>query len=113
MNTDTVHTRSALPGPRGQFPVGSYNDFAHDPLTFLLQQRHFGDLTRFYYGLYPVIVVNHPDLVHDVLVANAEKYHKRSNAKRVFAPIIGNGLVISEGDFWKHQRRLMQPAFHS
>src|SRR5258708_16775166 len=104
---------STLTGPRGQFLLGSLKAFNNDKLRFLLEQRQYGDLTRFYFGPFRVIVVNHPDWIHDVLVSNADKYYKRSINKRVLAPFIGERLVASDGAFWKPQRRLMQPAFHS
>ncbi len=104
---------SDLPGPKGQFLMGNLNEFNRDPLTFLLEQRQYGDISRFSFGPVSVIFVNHPDLIHDVLVTNADKYHKRSINKRIMGSVIGNGLVVSDGDYWKRQRRLMQPAFHT
>src|SRR5579871_5579510 len=93
--------QSQMPGPKGRFLSGSFDDFNRDPLTFMLELRKYGDLSLFRIGLVPVIVVHHPDLIHDVLVSNAEKYHKRSASKRIMAPFIGNGLVASDGAPWK------------
>ncbi len=104
---------SVLPGPKGKFLVGSLNDFNHDTLKFLLDQRQYGDLTAFNFGPFPIVVVNHPDGIHDVLVTNADKYYKARITKQIMGPVIGLGLFTSDGDFWKRQRRLVQPTFHS
>src|SRR5262249_54879388 len=58
-----------------------------------------------------VYYLSHPDFIEQLLVTHARKFAKgrilKAN-KRLF----GNGLLISEGDFWLRQRRLAQPAFH-
>ena len=56
-------------------------------------------------------VVNHPDLVEEVLVTHNKCYIKHF-ALRIAKTTLGNGLLTSEGDFWLRQRRLAQPAFH-
>jgi len=59
----------------------------------------------------PALLVSHPDLVEEVLVARNQDYVKGPALQRTRS-FIGNGLVVSEGKFWRRQRRLMQPAFH-
>jgi cytochrome P450 len=56
-----------------------------------------------------VVVVSSPDLVHEVLVAQAESFEKGTTF-RFLRPIIGNGLLTSEGAFHRRQRKLMAPA---
>ena len=53
----------------------------------------------------------HPDHVKHVLQENNRNYWKGNLIARV-KPLIGEGLFTSEGDFWRRQRRLAQPAFH-
>src|SRR5579859_3472781 len=108
-----MSAQAALPGPRGRFFIGSLNAFNRDTLGFLLELRKYGDLTQFNFGPFPLIVVNNPDLSHDILVTNADKYSKPNFTKRLMEPIIGNGIFLSDGEFWKRQRKLVQPAFHS
>ncbi|WP_442799949.1 cytochrome P450 [Nocardia sp. NBC_01730] len=55
--------------------------------------------------------MSHPEYVRRILAANAANYVKGSLIKP-FRAALGNGLVTSEGEHWKRQRRLMQPAFH-
>ena len=59
----------------------------------------------------PALLVSHPDLVEEVLVTRNQDYVKGTTLQRTRS-FIGNGLVLSDGDFWRRQRRLMQPAFH-
>jgi cytochrome P450 len=102
-----------LSGPKGRFLLGSLREFNTDTLNFLRDQRQYGDVTRFYFGPFRVMVVNHPDYVHDVLVTHADHYYKTASIKQILAPVVGNGLFTSDGDFWKRQRRLVQPTFHT
>lgn len=57
-------------------------------------------------------VLGTPKLAHHVLVANPKNYVKQSRAYQMLRMVLGNGLVPSEGEFWKRQRRIAQPAFH-
>ncbi|HVO44378.1 MAG TPA: cytochrome P450, partial [Aggregatilineales bacterium] len=102
-----------IPGPRGRFFIGSAPEFNRDTLNFLRSMRDYGDIAQFYVGPVPLVVVSHPDLAREVLVTQAAKFSKNEYTKRVLAPYIGLGLFTSEGDFWKHQRHLMQPMFHT
>ncbi len=57
------------------------------------------------------LLVNHPDLIEQVLVVQQHKFHKSALSKVATGRLLGNGLLNSEGDFWRRQRRLAQPAF--
>jgi cytochrome P450 len=56
-------------------------------------------------------VINHPDDVKRVLLSNHRNYTKGLGMDQVKI-LLGNGIMTSEGDFWRRQRRMMQPAFH-
>src|ERR1044072_2692773 len=56
-------------------------------------------------------ILNAPDAIKHVLVDNYENYTRTPAGIRVLRPILGNGLLISEGRAWKHQRRTLAPAF--
>ncbi len=56
-------------------------------------------------------VINHPDWVRRVLVSNHRNYVKGVGIERVRV-LLGNGLMTSEGERWRRQRRLLQPGFH-
>lgn len=66
-----------------------------------------GDIAYCKYVGWPACVVGHPDLLADVLVANAQSYTK-SNMLRL---LLGDGLATSEGELWRRQRHLLLPLF--
>ena len=56
------------------------------------------------------LLINSPDAIHRVLVENPGNYRRTAAAIRILRPIVGNGLVLSEGHDWRHQRRTIAPA---
>lgn len=105
-----------LPQPAiipGRFLTGSMREFKQNTLQFILDARQYGDFVKFYFGPFPVYIVNHPDLVHDILVTRAASYYKSSITKQVLKPVVGQGLFTNDGDSWKRQRKLAGPAFHT
>ena len=57
-------------------------------------------------------IVNAPDAIRHVLIENYENYTRTAIGIRVLRPILGSeGLLLSEGRAWKHQRRTLAPAF--
>ena len=58
------------------------------------------------------VLVNEPAFIEHILVTNHQNYVKGRLARQVLRPVLGNGLLISEGEFWRRQRRIMAPAFH-
>ena len=73
--------------------------------------RLYGDIYRTSVFGRNVYVVSAPDYAQHVLRNNWVNYKKGQAIKRV-AILLGNGLMVSEGEFWKNQRRMIQPAFH-
>src|SRR3954449_12261715 len=99
------------PGPKGTLLGGCLRDFTAHRLDFFLRvARQYGDLASFRLGPRRMFLDRPPDLVEQELVTHAKHYVKPFGA-RVYKPVLGNGLVTSEGDFWLRQRRLSQPAF--
>lgn len=92
--------------------VGSAVRIRRDPLGFVQRIRCYGDVATFKLGPRTVYVVNHPELIRQMLVTDAEKFHKGVMFQK--AQILArNGLFTSEGDFHTRQRRLIQPAVHA
>jgi cytochrome P450 len=76
-----------------------------------LHRRH-GDVVYLRLGPYRSYVFFHPDAVREVLVARAKQFRRFPRPMEVLAQWNGNSVLISEGDEWLRQRRLVQPAFH-
>jgi cytochrome P450 len=56
------------------------------------------------------VLINTADAIHRVLVENTANYGRTAATIRILRPIVGDGLLLSEGDDWRHQRRTMAPA---
>lgn len=106
-------SRRLPPGPRGYPVVGMAPKLVRDPLkAFSDAANEYGDLVRMSIGPGDVFLVRHPDYVHHVLRERSSNYVRGGGAWETLALLFGNGLAVSEGDFWRRQRRLMQPQFH-
>lgn len=99
------------PGPKGTLLGGSIRRFGEDFLDFLLDTaRTYGPVASVRAGPKRIFLVSDPALIEQVLVRDAKHYVKHFGA-RAFKPVLGNGLVTSEDTYWRHQRKLVQPAF--
>ena len=101
-----------VPGPRGLWPVGQMYAFSRDPLTLLKGlARDYGDVARFKAGPQSIYLLSHPDHVRDLLVTHNARF-KKGRALQRAKRLLGEGLLTSEGEFHRRQRRLAGPAFH-
>ncbi|MCA9171717.1 MAG: cytochrome P450 [Planctomycetales bacterium] len=93
-------------------PYGVLGTAVRNPLTFLTQSRQdFGDIVRLQLGPFVTHFVYHPDHVSHVLREQQSNY-QRGWQYNLLRRLFGDNLVASEGEFWRRQRRLAQPAFH-
>jgi len=100
------------PGPRGHLLVGCLPEFRRDMLGFLAAcARDYGDVVPIRVAKRRLILLSHPDLIEEVLTARA-RHTTKTAILQMLRPVLGDGLLLSEGDSWLRQRRLMQPAFH-
>ena len=100
------------PGPRNWVPGRHLRALQYAPLPFLTRlAREYGDAARFRIGPQPVFFFAHPDQVRDVLVVRNASFMKGLALQRTKV-VLGEGLLTSEGELHKRQRRLAQPAFH-
>jgi cytochrome P450 len=103
---------SRPPGPPGRVLLGSLPDFRRDPLAFLLGcARTYGDVVRFRLGGWETWLVSDPALVGEVLTASEDRFAKHRFFWRHVRAVFGQGLLTSDGDLWRRQRRTIQPAF--
>jgi len=101
------------PGPKGLPFVGVALELRRDPLALLRRvAREYGDIVSIPVPLGTRILLNGPALIEQLLVVQQAKFHKSTLTKAVTERMLGQGLLISEGEFWRRQRRLAQPAFH-
>jgi cytochrome P450 len=99
-------------GPRGRRLFGSLGEYNADPLGFLTDlSRQYGDVVPMRLGPLNAVLLSDPGAIESVLVTQNRAFRKARGVRRLRS-LLGNGIFISEGEPWLHQRRLMQPAFH-
>jgi len=100
------------PGPKGHLLVGVLPEFRKDPAAFLEKMaRQYGDVVYLPLGRQHIYYVGHPDAIRDILVTHQNKFKKSRMLERARV-LLGDGLLTSEGQHHRRQRRLVQPAFH-
>lgn len=117
MQSGSIATASSAPmtmtfGRAPALPLlGSLPLFASNPLSFLLRAAQRGAIVDMRLPGIQSYLLTEPDDIQHVLTTMS-----RSVIKDVFLRdlrrVVGDGLLTSEGDFWRRQRRLSQPAFH-
>lgn len=101
------------PGPKGQLILGVMNEFNRDSLGFITRCRDYGDVVRMRFLYVTAYFLYNPTDIEYVLSTNSKNFIKSMSLRsNFFHRLLGNGLLTSEGDFWRRQRRLAQPAFH-
>ena len=86
---------------------------AHNPVRVLTKYSELhGDTFRFYFGgVKEAIVTLNPVVIQHVLKTNSENYHKSEIQKKRMGHFLGKGLLTTEGEAWRTQRRLIQTGF--
>ncbi len=69
------------------------------------------DIVRSTFGPRELISINRPEYVHEVLVEQEDKFTKGREFAKYTRPVLGHGLLLSEGDFHQRQRKLVAPQF--
>ncbi|GAB2754860.1 cytochrome P450 [Amycolatopsis magusensis] len=103
--------RRVPPGPPRSATFRLLKHLAGDRLRLMSEAANtYGDAVRMAIGPKTLYFFNHPDPAKHVLADNAANYHKGiglAQAKRA----LGDGLLTSEGQLWRKQRKIIQPAF--
>lgn len=101
------------PRVKGELPIlGSTLEMIRDPLGFLDRaSRDLGDAVEFHLPGQRIYLFNHPDAIEQVLVTERDRLIK-DKLTRELSLMLGKGLLVSEGQFWRKQRKLAQPGFH-
>jgi len=107
----TVPADRTPPGPPRRATFGLLKKLKTDRLALMSEAREqYGDAVRVVIGPKRLYIFNHPDHAKHVLADNASNYHKGIGyieSKRA----LGDGLLTSEGELWRKQRRTIQPVF--
>ena len=102
---------SLPPGPKGLPIVGNIFQLRRDPLSFVREiQQTYGRMSTVQFGKQQVVMFLRPEHVRYLLVEKPRNFVKYDLGNLRF--LLGDGLLTSDGDFHRQQRRLVQPAFH-
>ncbi|HVO41986.1 MAG TPA: cytochrome P450 [Aggregatilineales bacterium] len=102
------------PGPKGNLLFTRARDLKNNRLPLMIAlARTYGDIVHLKIGLNETYLIANPDYIHQMLVGMPDKFHKTPGLKRVSREILGDGLLTSEDDLHRRQRKLVQPAFHA
>ena len=98
------------PGPELAMELEAGDDCLENITRFFHQ---FGDIYKVYSAQRKsyTYVLNDPEMIRHVMITNNRNYIKGVGIDRVKI-LLGNGIMASEGEYWKRQRRMIQPAFH-
>ncbi|GAA1566369.1 cytochrome P450 [Actinomadura kijaniata] len=102
--------RRVPPGPPRTAALGLLRKLAFDRLGLMTAAAEYGDAARIAIGPRTLYFFNHPDHAKRLLADNGANYHKGIGlvqARRA----LGDGLLTSEGELWRKQRQVVQPAF--
>ncbi len=102
-------------GPRTRlWGIKDATDMARKPLQFLNHSSQtYGDIVYHRFGPYHTYLLNHPDHIHELLVKQPGKVQKWDRMKEKMGKLTGDGLLVSDGDSWRQQRKLVQPSLHT
>ncbi|HSY47596.1 MAG TPA: cytochrome P450 [Thermoanaerobaculia bacterium] len=112
MTTASVSMPTLPPGPKSIIPFRYLRTLQRDPIPFFSRvASDYGDAAQFFVGPQQIFLFNHPELIRELLVTQHRAFHKSRVLQRSKV-IFGEGLLTSEEELHKRQRRLVQPAFH-
>jgi len=92
--------------------LGSLLDMRRDAIGTFMKAATLGDVVHLHFPSQEAVLLNHPDHIKRVFVDDYRLFGKQTRGYDALRLGLGNGLVTSEGDFWRRQRRIAQPAFH-
>ena len=100
------------PGPRGEPLFGSGRQYSASPLRFVEDvERAYNGIAAFNMGPMETYFVAEPSAIEQILVSDANSYRKPEFQSDTLGDLLGDGLLLSEGETWQKQRQLANPAF--
>ncbi|GAA0248323.1 cytochrome P450 [Haladaptatus pallidirubidus] len=110
--TDRPDDLPLPPGPKSYPVVGNTLGFLRDPFEFYDGLGKYGDVVSYSVAGEEFCTLFHPAHVERVLVTEESRFGKSEFVQVAGEKFVGNGLFASEGEFWRRQRTLIQPAFY-
>lgn len=95
----------------GTLLTGHLDEFCRDRLGLLMRMARSGDVSALRLGPFFLLFFNRPEHIQRILVEQASAFDKGVVVHQVFRPVIGDGILSSEGEFHRRQRKLMAPSF--
>ena len=92
--------------------IGSLLDLRRDRLATFRRAMALGDVVRLRFPGVEGVLLSHPEHVRKVFIDEHRAFGKQTRGYNTLRIALGNGLVTSEGSFWRRQRRIAQPGFH-
>lgn len=106
-------TPATAPGPSGPQMLRAFTQIRRDPLQYLVDtSAQFGPVVQFPIPRPPSYLVSDAAAARRVLTTHARGYDKQTLQYSSLSLVTGEGLLTSDGEVWRRQRRLVQPAFH-
>jgi len=100
------------PGPKGEPLFGASRQYSRDPFDFIeTLESAYGDVAHFDMGPMETYMLTDPADIERVLVSEADVFRKPDFQNDALGDLLGDGLLLSEGETWKQQRQLANPAF--
>lgn len=108
-----MSTHAQAASPPGAMPLaGHFLAYGRDPLGFVVRTvEEFGGVVPIRFGPVPALLIADPAAIDEVLAQRHRDFRKSRAARRV-GVVVGEGILLSEGDTWRQHRRMVQPAFH-
>lgn len=100
------------PGPHGK-ALWHVPLLARQPLRYFAKQsERYGPISHYAFGKQQVFLILEPDHIRHVLLDHYKNYTRRTYGYAELTRSIGENLLTTDGEFWRRQRRIAQPAFH-
>lgn len=115
MSTHAPHVTSPTLAPQLEqpWPLGNFSALRRDTLgLFSRAWRECGPMTRLQFGKWTALFAFDPEAAKHVLVDHHARYSKQTRGYQALRLLLGQGLVTSEGELWRRQRRIANPSFH-
>src|SRR5215213_877771 len=110
---DTPMRYALPPSPKAHPIMGHLPYMRADSMGYERRAaKEYGDVVRLRFLNRTAYLFNHPDAIKQILVDDSDKFYKAPIYRMLLSRFLGNGLLTSDGDFWRRQRKLSQPAFH-